>query len=80
MYANSLSIVPHTHSVLNGTVVENDPTDRHGHQEEADEEEQQPGEHPPDAGLRGQNTPLGLKTVCLAQYPGQQQEETYREH
>jgi hypothetical protein len=67
-------------SVLSGPVVENNPADCHGHQQEAGEEEQQPGHYPPDAGLRGQNAPLGLETVCLAQYPGQQQEETYRKH
>jgi hypothetical protein len=73
-------MVPHIHSVLNGTVVENDPADGHGHQQQTRKEKQQPSEDPPDAGLRGQNAALGLKTVCLAQYPGQQQEETYRKH
>jgi hypothetical protein len=66
--------------VLSGPVVENDPADGHGHQQETGEKEQQPGHDPPDAGLRWQNAPLGLETVCLAQYPGQQQEETYRKH
>jgi hypothetical protein len=66
--------------VWSGPVVENDPADSHGHQQEADEKEQEPAHHPPDAGLRGQNAPLGFETVCLAQYPGQQQEETYRKH
>jgi hypothetical protein len=66
--------------VLSGPVVENNPADGHGHQEQTGEKEQQPGHDPPDAGLRGQNAPLGLETVCLAQYPGQQQEETYRKH
>src|SRR5258708_2839193 len=44
-------------------VVENEPADCHGHQQQTGEEEQQPSEDPPDAGLRGQNAPLGLKTV-----------------
>jgi hypothetical protein len=64
--------------VLSGTVVKNNPADCHGHQQETGEEQQEPSEDAPNAGLRGQNAPLGLKTVCLAQYPGQQQEETYR--
>jgi hypothetical protein len=61
-------------------MVENDATDCHGHQEETGKKEEKTGHDPPDAGLRGQNAPLGLETVCLAQYPGQQQEETYRKH
>jgi hypothetical protein len=61
-------------------VVENDPADGHSHQQQTDEEQQQAGEYAPDAGLRGQNAPLGLQTVCLAQYPGQQQDETSRKH
>jgi hypothetical protein len=40
-------------SVLGGPVVKNDPADRHGHQEQAGEKQQQPGEHAPDAGLWG---------------------------
>jgi hypothetical protein len=60
--------------------VENNPADCHGHQQQTGKKQKQPGHDPPDAGLRGQNAPLGLKTVCLAQYPGQQQEETYRKH
>jgi hypothetical protein len=57
-------------------MMENDPADGHGHQQEAGEKQKQPGEHPPDAGLWGQNASLGLKTVSLPQYPGHQQDET----
>jgi hypothetical protein len=59
-------------------MMEHNPADRHGHQQQAGKKKQQPGEHPPDAGLWGKNAPLSLKTVGLAQYPGEQKEETYR--
>ena len=56
--------------VWNRPVVKNDAADCHRHQQEPNEKKQEPAHHPPDAGLRGQNAPLGLETVCLAQYPG----------
>ena len=48
-------------------MVENDPADCHGHQQETSEEQQQPGKYPPDAGLRGQNAPLGQAMLNAAQ-------------
>jgi hypothetical protein len=74
------NVVVDSSSVLSRSVVENDPADGHGHQQQTYEKEQQPGEDPPDAGLGWENAALGLKTVSLAQYPGQQQEEPYRKH
>jgi hypothetical protein len=56
--------------------MENYSPDRHRHQQQAGEKQQQPGKHAPDATLWGENAPLGLETVGLTQYPGQQQEET----
>ena len=48
--------------------MENNPADRHGHQQQAGKKKQQPGEHPPDAGLWGKNAPLSLEAVGLPQY------------